>query len=82
MYGNLMPKSGLALTGAGITSAAYDAAWSAIGFFVIVGTLITLSKFFPRMAMEPIPETGSARHVRWRWRVTVNGFPVGGRHRR
>ena len=82
MYGNLLPKTGFAMAGVGVALTAYDVAWLAIGFFVIAGGLITLMKFFPRVALEPISETGRASHVLWRWRVTVNGFPIGGRHRR
>ncbi|MEU4243769.1 hypothetical protein [Actinoplanes sp. NPDC026619] len=82
MYGNLLPKAGLIVSTAGVTLTVYKVTWLVIGLFVIGGALITLSKFFPRVAMEPLPETGSSSHARWRWRITVNGFRAGGRHRR
>jgi hypothetical protein len=82
MYGNLLPKTGFALASIGVALTAYDVAWLVIGFFVISGALITLLKLFPRVAIEPISETGPTSPVRWRWRITVNGIPIGGRHRR
>jgi hypothetical protein len=82
MYSNLLPKTGFVLSGAGVAMTVYKTTWLVIGLFVIGGALITLSKFFPRIAIEPLPRTGSTPHRRWRWRVTVNGFRMGGRHRR
>lgn len=82
MYSSALPKTGLAFGAMGAATAAYQLAWLTIGLFVISGTLITLSKFFPRVAVEPLPDHRRITHACWRWRVTVNGVPVGGHHRR
>jgi hypothetical protein len=82
MYSNLLPKAGFVLSGAGVAMSFYNVTWLVIGFFVIGGALVTLSKFFPRFALEPLSETDHASHAHWRWRVTVNGHALGGRHRR
>jgi hypothetical protein len=82
MYGNLLPKTGFILSTAGVALTVYKATWLIIGLFVIGGALITLSKFFPRLAIEPLAGTNSESHARWRWRITVNGSRFGGRHRR
>jgi hypothetical protein len=66
----MLPKTGFLLSGTGVASTAYHLTWLAIACFVISGTLITLAKFFPRVAIEPLRETA---HRRWRWRITVNG---------
>lgn len=56
----------LASTGVAIV----DQVWFAIGLLVIGGTLLTLTRFGPRLAVEPV-------HIRrsYRWRLTVNGRP-------
>ncbi len=82
MYSNLLPKAGFALSTAGAALTIYKVTWMVIGLFVIGGTLITFSKFFPRVAIEPLPKSDLASHGRWRWHITVNGFKPGGRHRR
>ena len=82
MYGNVLPKTGFVLSGAGLALTAYRVTWLVIGLFVIGGALITLSKFFPRVAIEPLSHHDPGSRRRWRWRVTVNGFTRGGRHRR
>lgn len=80
MYSNLLPKAGFALSTTGVALTLYKVTWMVIALFVIGGALITFSKFFPRVAIEPL--SNSATHGRWRWHVTVNGFKPGGRHRR
>ena len=82
MYGNLLPKAGFVLSSASVALTLYKVTWLVIGFFVIGGALITFSKFFPRVAIEPLSATDSTSHTSWRWRITVNGFKLGGRHRR
>ena len=81
MYSNFLPKTGFTLSSAGFALTVYKVTWLAIGVFVIGGALITLSKFFPRIALEPLPESDSASHARWRWHITINGIKPGGRHR-
>lgn len=80
MYGNVLPKTGWVLSGAGLATTAYHLTWLAIAFFVLAGTLITMAKLFPRIAIEPLPEARPASRVRYRWKVTVNGVTPG-RHR-
>jgi hypothetical protein len=82
MYGNVLPKAGLVLSGAGVAMTVYRVTWLVIGIFVIGGTLITVSKLFPRVAIEPLSATDPGSRRRSRWRITVNGFTPGGRHRR
>lgn len=77
MYGSLLPRATVATTGIGVAMTAYRAAWYLIAFFVLAGTLLTVAKLFPRVAVEPIARRGR----RSRWRLTVNGRPLGGRHR-
>lgn len=60
----------LASTG---TAALLGQLWLAVAFLVIGGTLLTLAKFMPRVAVEPVRGAGEARH---RVRLTVNGRAV------
>ncbi len=81
MYGNVLPKTGFVLSGAGVATTAYHLTWLAIAFFVLAGTVITVTKLFPRVAFEPLPETRPASRAGYRWRMTVNGVaPRSHRH--
>ena len=72
MYSGMLPKTGAGLTVAGVTLSTLNLIWLGVGLAVIGGTLVTLTKFGPRIAIEPIPVgvRGS------RFRLTVNGRPV------
>ena len=81
MYSGMLPKTGVGITLAGVTLSALNLIWLGVALAVIGGTLITLTKFGPRLALEPVPVgvRGS------RFRLTLNGRPVsirsrGGRH--
>ena len=81
MYSGLLPKTGAGLAVAGLALSILDLMWLAVAMAVIGGTLITLAKFGPRVALEPVPVgvRGS------RFRFTGNGHPVTfrrARHRR
>ena len=73
MYQGMLPKTGAGLTIGGVALSALNLAWLGIAIAVIGGTLITLSKFGPRVAMEPVPVGVKAS----RFRLTINGRPVG-----
>ncbi|WP_305783094.1 hypothetical protein [Symbioplanes lichenis] len=68
----MLPRTGIGLTLGGVTMTALNLVWLGIAAAVIGGTLITLSKLAPRVAVEPVPVgvRGS------RFRVTWNGRPV------
>lgn len=72
MYSAMLPVTGAGMTVGGVLFTVFDLVWAGIAFAVIGGTLITVSKFAPRVAFEPVPTgIGSSR-----WRLTVNGRPV------
>jgi hypothetical protein len=50
---------------------AYRSLWLGIAIAVIGGTLLTVAKFFPRVAVEPVRRQG--RH---RLGLTINGEPA------
>ncbi len=60
----------LASTG---TAALLGQLWLAVALLVIGGTLLTIAKVLPRLAVEPVRTDDESRH---RLRVTVNGRPV------
>ncbi|GLW30055.1 hypothetical protein Areg01_29950 [Actinoplanes regularis] len=72
MYHGMLPKTGISLTMAGMTLSVLNVIWVGVALAVIGGMLITLSKFGPRIALEPLPVgvRGS------RFRLTVNGEPA------
>lgn len=72
MYTGMLPKTGAGLTVAGVTLSTLNLIWVGIALAVLGGALITLAKFGPRMAIEPMPVgvRGS------RFRLTFNGRPV------
>ena len=77
MYSGLLPKTGAGLTVAGLALSTLNLMWLAVAMAVVGGTLVTLAKFGPRVAIEPMPVgvRGS------RLRLTVNGHPVTFRRR-
>ena len=78
----MLPKTGIGLTLGGVTMSVLNLLWLGIALAVLGGALITLTKFGPRIALEPVPVgvRGS------RFRLTFNGRPVtvrsAPRHRR
>jgi len=78
----MLPKTGIGLTLGGVTMSVLNLLWLGIALAVLGGALITLTKFGPRIAVEPVPVgvRGS------RFRLTFNGRPVTARgaprHRR
>ena len=72
MYTGMLPKTGAGLTVAGIAMSTLNLVWVGIAAMVIGGTIVTLSKFGPRIAFEPMPVgvRGS------RFRLTYNGRPM------
>lgn len=72
MYQSMLPLTGAGLAFGGILVSVMNVVWLGIALAVIGGALITLSKFGPRVAIEPIPVgvRGS------RFRLTVNGRPI------
>jgi hypothetical protein len=68
----MLPKTGIGLTLGGMTMTALNLIWLGIALAVIGGALLTLTKFGPRVAVEPVPVgvRGS------RFRLTFNGRPV------
>lgn len=77
MYTGMLPKTGLGLTLGGVTMSVLNLVWLGIALAVIGGALLTLTKFGPRIAVEPVPVgvRGS------RFRLTCNGRPVTARSR-
>jgi len=77
MYSGMLPKTGIGLTVAGVTLSVLNVIWLGVALAIIGGTLITLTKIGPRLAIEPIPVgvRGS------RFRLTLNGRPVSFRSR-
>ena len=77
MYQAMLPRTGTGLALGGVTLGVLDLVWLGIAVAVIGGMLITLSKFGPRLAVEPVPVgvRGS------RFRLTLNGHPVSWRSR-
>lgn len=77
MYSGMLPKTGASMTIGGATLSALGLVWVGIAFAVVGGALVTVSKFGPRIAVEPIPVgvRGS------RLRLTYNGRPVRFRRR-
>lgn len=81
MYQGMLPKTGIGLTAGGMTLSLLNLVWVGIAIAVVGGALITLSKFGPRIAIEPVPVGVSGS----RFRLTVNGEQVSlrgkGQHR-
>ncbi len=73
MYQSMLPVTGAGLTVGGLAVSVMNVVWIGIAMAVIGGTLITLAKFGPRVAFEPVP----VRVRGSRFRLTVNGRPVG-----
>lgn len=73
MYSGVLAKTGAGLTVGGVTLSVLNLTWIGIALAVLGGTLITLTKFGPRIAVEPVPVgvRGS------KFRLTVNGRAVG-----
>jgi hypothetical protein len=72
MYTNALAKTGAGITVGGVTLSVLNLLWVGIAMAVVGGLLITLTKFGPRIALEPVPVgvRGS------KFRLTVNGRPV------
>jgi hypothetical protein len=72
VYQSMLPVTGAGLAIGGVLVSVMNMVWLGIAVAVIGGMLITLSKFGPRVAIEPV-----AVGVRGsRFRLTVNGRPV------
>jgi len=81
MYQGMLPKTGIGLAAGGMTLSLLNLVWIGIAIAVVGGALITLSKFGPRIAVEPVPIGVSGS----RFRLTVNGEQLSlrrGQHRR
>jgi hypothetical protein len=78
VYQSFLPKTGAGLTVGGLALSTLNLLWIGVAVAVLGGALVTLSKFGPRVAVEPVPVglRGS------RFRVTVNGRPARTGHRR
>jgi hypothetical protein len=77
----MLPKTGAGLTVGGVALSVLNMMWVGVAVAVLGGLLVTVSKFGPRLAVEPLPVgvRGS------RFRLTVNGKPLRfarARHRR
>jgi hypothetical protein len=72
LYQSMLPVTGAGLTVGGIAMSFLNLVWLGIAVAVIGGMLITLSKFGPRVAFEPVPVGVSGS----KFRLTVNGRPV------
>jgi hypothetical protein len=73
MYSGMLPKTGAALlTVGGVTLSVLNLIWVGVALAVLGGALITVTKFGPRFALEPLPVgvRGS------RFRLTYNGRPI------
>jgi hypothetical protein len=72
VYQGVLPVTGAGLAFGGVAMSVLNMAWLGVAIAVIGGALITLSKFGPRIAVEPVPVgvRGS------RLRVTCNGRPI------
>jgi hypothetical protein len=72
MYTNALAKTGAGITAGGVTLSVLNLMWLGISLAVVGGLLITLTKFGPRVAVEPVPVgvRGS------KFRLTFNGRPV------
>jgi hypothetical protein len=73
----MLPKTGFGFAVGGVTFGVLHLMWLGVALAVIGGALITVSKFGPRVAVEPLPVgvRGS------RFRLTCNGEPVSWRNR-
>lgn len=74
----MLPKTGAGLTVGGVALSILNLVWLGVAIAVLGGTLITLSKFGPRIAVEPVPVGVRAS----RFRLTINGRPVSLRRQR
>lgn len=74
----MLPKTGAGLTVGGVALSTLNLVWLGVAIAVLGGTLITLSKFGPRIAVEPVPVGVRAS----RFRLTINGRPVSWRRQR
>lgn len=74
----MLPKTGAGLTVGGVALSTLNLVWLGVAIAVLGGTLITLSKFGPRIAVEPVPVGVRAS----RFRLTINGRPVSLRRQR
>jgi uncharacterized protein (DUF58 family) len=72
MYSGMLAKTGAGLTLGGVTLSVLNLFWLGIALAVIGGALLTLTKFGPRIAIEPVPV--GVRDSRFR--LTYNGRPV------
>ncbi|GIF43508.1 hypothetical protein [Actinoplanes xinjiangensis] len=72
MYQSMLPVTGAGLAIGGIVVTLMNMVWLGIAVVVIGGMLITLSKFGPRVAIEPMAVGVHSS----RFRLTVNGRPV------
>ncbi|GGK89402.1 hypothetical protein [Mangrovihabitans endophyticus] len=72
MYHSALPKTGAGLTVGGVTLAAMNMLWVGIAIAVLGGALITVSKFGPRLAVDPAPVGTRGT----RWQLTWNGRPL------
>jgi hypothetical protein len=68
MYKPIAAGGTLALTGSAL---ALQLSWLALALFVLGGVAMTLHRFGPRIAIEPIWQEGG----KYRFRLTKNGQP-------
>lgn len=68
-------SAGAVLAASGATAGVVHGLWIAVACLVIGGTLFTLAKLGPRVAVEPVRRSDGG-HRLW---LTVNGRPVGRR---
>ena len=61
------------LSATGISAGMVHAIWLAVVVLIIAGSLTTLSKLGPRLALEPVKQPDG----RYRARLTRNGRPIG-----
>lgn len=64
-----------ALAATGASAGLLHALWLAVVLMILGGTLLTIAKLGPRVAIEPVRRTDG----RYRLRLTWNGRPVGRR---
>jgi hypothetical protein len=73
MY-SALPRTGAGLTVGGVVLSALDLMWIGIAIAVIGAAVLTLSKLFPRVAVDAVPVGVDGGRLQ----LTVSGRPVGG----
>lgn len=60
------------LAATGLVAGVNDMLWYAVVLLIVGGSMVTLMKLSPRVAVEPTRRPDG----RYRWTLTVNGRPV------